>query len=347
MRAAVLLAGRVSVEDVADPVRSGRLVLVRTNVSGICGSDLSVIDHGDEVDSLRREAAQRAPHSPIRAVSVDPAAAFVLGHEFSAEVIDPGPERPDLSPGDIVVAIPRLFDADGAKHTIGFSAAFPGGFGEMMLLDPDFVLKVPDGADPLAAALTEPFAVARHAVNATRQHGAAIVVGCGPVGLAIISCLVADGWGPIVASDLSETRRALALQFGAEIAVDPRHETPVAAWHRTIGGETPVVFEAVGKPGVLDDVLMDSVANTEIVVVGAMMGADQIRPMLALGRELTLRFVLGYSDDEFAATLADISSGRLNAAALIHEVIALEDLPKALPTIRSSPGKVLVAPPGR
>lgn len=344
MRAAVLLQGRISVEDVAEPVRSGRLVLVRTIASGVCGSDLSVIGQGDEIDSLRREVAERAPHSPVRAVSADPSRALVLGHEFSAEVIDPGPDRPDLRPGDVIVSVPRLFDADGAKHTIGFSVAYPGGFGEMMLLDPDYVLRVPEEVDPMAAALTEPFAVARHAVNATDQRGAAIVVGCGPVGLAIISCLIADGRGPIVASDLSESRRELALRLGAQMAVDPHDETPVAAWHRAIGGEPPVVFEAVGKPGVLDDVLMDAVADTEVIVVGAMMGTDRIRPMLALGRELTLRFVLGYTDDEFAATLADISSGRLDAQALIHNVITLEDLPDALPSIRTSPGKVLVTP---
>ncbi len=344
MRAAVLLQGRVTVEDVADPVRSGRLVLVRTIASGVCGSDLSVIAAGDETDGLRREVAERAPHSPVRAVSADPSVAFVLGHEFSAEVVDPGSDRPDLRPGDVVVSVPRLFDAEGAKHTIGFSAVYPGGFGEMMLLDPDYVLKVPEDVDPMAAALTEPFAVARHAVNATDQHGAAIVVGCGPVGLAIISCLVVDGRGPIVASDLSESRRDLALRLGAQIVVDPGDETPVAAWHRTLGGGAPVVFEAVGKPGVLDDVLMDAVANMEVIVVGAMMGTDRIRPMLALGRELTLRFVLGYTDAEFAATLADIVSGTLDAQALIHNVITLEDLPDALPSIRSSAGKVLVTP---
>ncbi len=347
MRAAVLHGGRVSIRDVTDPLRSGRLVLARTIVSGVCGSDLSAIEQGDEIDSLRREAAERAPHSPIRAVSVDPSAAILLGHEFSAEVMDPGPDRPDLVPGDVVVSMPRVFDADGRKHTIGFSAMFPGGFGEMMLLDPDLALKVPAGVDPLVAALTEPFSVARHAVESSNRRNGAIIIGCGPVGLAILSCLVADGRGPVVVSDLSEPRRELAGRLGADIVVDPRRETPFAAWVQIAGGEVPVVFEAVGKPGVLDDVLMDAVANTEIVVVGAMMGVDRVRPMLALGRELTLRFVLGYTEEEFAATLTDIASNRLDAAGLIDQVINIEDLPGALPTIRSSPGKVLVTPSGR
>lgn len=348
MRAAVMHRGQVALRHVPDPRPRGGHVLVRPVACGICGSDLGALRHGADIVALRREVEARAPHSPLRAASVDPAVPFVPGHEFCTEVVVPGPERPDLSPGDLVVSVPRIFDEQGRKHTIGYSPSFPGALGELMVLDPGLVVRVPPDVDPLHAALTEPLAVARHAVDRSdvASGTAAVVVGCGPVGLAIVACLAADGVAPILASDPVASRRRRALALGADVAVDPREETPVAVWRERFGGPPPAVFEAVGKPGMLDLVLLDAVADTRIVVVGACMGPDTIRPMLALGRELTVRFVLGYTVEEFTATLADIAQGRLRPELLIAETVPLEELPATFERMRRSPpeGKVLVVP---
>jgi len=346
VRAAVIHRGVVSLREVPEPVSVDPYVVARPLVSGVCGSDVAVLDHGEELWALRREVDELAPHGPLRGASVDPFRAFVPGHEFCAEVLDPG-KRSDLAPGDRVVSVPRIVDPEGRKHTVGFSSVFPGALGERMLLDPKFALRVPDRLEPRHAALIEPLAVAGHAVRRSGiQLGtAAVVVGCGPVGLCIIVRLVADGLGPVVASDPVAARRGLARAVGANVVVDPAETTPMTAWARHCGGHPPVVFEAAGKPGVLDRVLLDAVAEGEIIVVGACMGADTIRPMLGLGREITIRFSLGYTTEEFAATLHDMAAGRLRAEALIGETVSLDEVPAAFDRMRSRPpaGKLVVA----
>jgi len=347
MRAAVAQCGELRVRDVAAPERRGGHILARPVACGVCGSDLGVLRHGEELAALRREVAARAPHGPLRAASVEPGAPTVLGHEFCAEVVDPGPARPDLRAGDLVVSMPRIHDAAGEPHTLGFSKAFPGGFGELMLLDPALALRVPGGLPPRWAALTEPAAVAHHAVGRSRLvvGEAAVVVGCGPVGLAIVDRLRLWGADPIIAADPVPERRVRARAMGADVVVDPKMASPVAVWAQEAGGAAPVVFEAVGKPGILDQVLLDAAPDTEIVVVGACMRADTVRPMLGLGREVTLRFALGYTEEEFADTLDDLVRGRLRPAVLVEEVVSLEALPSVFARMLRTPGagKVLVA----
>ena len=93
------------------------------------------------------------------------------------------------------------------------------------------MMPVPNGLAPETAALTEPMAVAWHAVQRgeVRRRDVAIVIGCGPVGLGVILCLKAKGVRTVVASDFSAGRRALATPCGADVAVDPGAGSPFAA----------------------------------------------------------------------------------------------------------------------
>ena len=82
---------------------------------------------------------------------------------------------------------------------------------------------MPNGLPADQAALTEPMAVGWHAVESARltQQDVPLVIGCGPVGLAVIAGLKVKGLHPIIAADFSPARRALALRMGADIVVDP------------------------------------------------------------------------------------------------------------------------------
>ena len=81
---------------------------------------------------------------------------------------------------------------------------------------------------PKHAALTEPLAVGVHAVAKANIRGdeVPLVIGCGPVGLAVIAALKLKGLHPIVAADYSPARRALAEKLGADVVVDPAHTQP-------------------------------------------------------------------------------------------------------------------------
>ena len=217
MRAAVMRNSQLVVKDIDDPTPGPGQVLVETLACGICGSDLHFLRHGDMgsgVDDSR----------------FDPNRDLIMGHEFSARVLELGAGVENVSEGDIVVSMPAMVTPEGMAP-IGYSHDYPGGYAERMLLLAAICLNVPPGLDPKHAALTEPLAVGRHAVNLskiTKAEGA-IVLGCGPIGLAIISALSLDGIEPIVAADFSPARRDLAGALGAHEVVDPNAEPAIDA----------------------------------------------------------------------------------------------------------------------
>ena len=172
-----------------------------------------------------------------------------------------------------------------------------------MVLNEMVGMKVPDGlAARRSRRMTEPLAVGVHAVAKSRitSNESAIVLGCGPVGLACIAELKMRGIGPIVAADFSAKRRALAELLGADVVVDPRVTPAIEAWRQADGVRTPVIFEAVGVPGMIDQAMRIAPKDARILIVGACMQEDRIHPMLGIGRELSLQFALGYEPGEFA-----------------------------------------------
>ena len=317
MRAAIMRDQKLVVDDIDEPTPGPGQVLVETLACGICGSDLHFLQHG----GFGAEG-EEAP--------VDLARDVVMGHEFSARVLEAGQGVENVAQGDLVVSIPVMATAEGIS-AIGYSNDFPGGFAERMLLTGALCLKVPDGLAANHAALTEPLAVGRHAVNLAgiSDSEGAIVLGSGPIGLAIISALSLDGVEPIVAADFSIKRRELASAMGAHEVVDPESEPAIEAWSRVGGVRSPVIFEAVGVAGMIDQAMRIAPRSGRIVVAGVCMDADTIAPMVGIRNELTIRFALGYTPDEFSATLDSIAAGQVDVAKLITAQVGLDDVPKA------------------
>lgn len=358
MKAVVRRSARLVACDVPDPVPVPGTVLVRTLACGICGSDLHALAHMDRMV----EAAARSG-SPFL---VDPSRDVVMGHEFAAEVLEyaDGSSRP-LPVGTPVCAMPLTVSAAGLA-TVGYSNDFPGGYGERMLLQEMLLLPIPNGLAPHHAALTEPMAVGLHAVEAAAlaPDDVPLVVGCGPIGLAVIAALKLRGASPIVASDFSPARRALAARMGADVVVDPGAESPWARWQdlanphgvdpndaMTLIGLGPqlrpgVVFECVGVPGVIADILEKAMRRTRVVVVGVCMERDHFEPILAINKELSMRFVLGYAPEEFAATLGHIAEGRIDVAPLVTGRVGLDGVATAFEELKNPErhAKVIVEP---
>src|SRR5262249_58752293 len=117
-------------------------------------------------------------------------------------------------------------------RSIGDSKANPGGYGEYRRPGGALLLEVPDGLPREHAALTEPMAVGVHAVAKARleRDDAPLVIGCGPVGLAVIAALRLRGVRPIVAADFSRRRRELAEALGADVVIDPGQNGPWSSW---------------------------------------------------------------------------------------------------------------------
>jgi threonine dehydrogenase-like Zn-dependent dehydrogenase len=217
-----------------------------------------------------------------------------------------------------------------------------------MRLSEALLLPVPDGLATEQAALTEPMAVGLHAVQKARPGAddAPLVIGCGPVGLAVIAALRLLDVRPIVAADFWSRRRELALALGADVVVDPATTSPWQSWRAAAAGRRALVFECVGVPGVLDQLMAAAPRDSRLVVVGVCMEADTIFPMLGIVKELNLQFVLGYTQEEFAATLGHIAAGRVVTEPLITGRVGLNGVAGAFEALASPErhAKIMVQP---
>jgi 2-desacetyl-2-hydroxyethyl bacteriochlorophyllide A dehydrogenase len=317
MRASVLRDGRmVYRDDVPDPVPGPGQVLVAVRSCGICGSDLHFAKHGAEVLTLSNEMASGAG-----AMSVDLGHDVYMGHEFSAEVLEAGPGTDTHPAGTLVTSIPVLLSGTNFEPIV-YSNTTVGGYAERMLLSAPLLLQIPNGLDPQPASLAEPMAVGLHAVNKSGiQPGEpALVLGCGPIGIAVIAALRLRGIETIVAADFSPKRRELATTMGAHQTIDPAQESPFDA------AKPVVVFEAVGVPGIIDDVMRRARPGTRLVVVGVCMQADTVHPFFAIAKEISVQFVLAYDPQEFADSLRAIAEGDIDVTPMITGSVGLEDV---------------------
>ena len=370
MKAVTCQNSKLELVDLPDPRPGPGQVVINVLGCGICGSDLHVRYHADaEADVLSEIGYDGFMRSgqPV-----------VLGHEFVGEVADYGQRtRKKIATGTPVVAVPLTRRARGV-HAIGLSAAAPGGYAEQVVVEESLMFALPNGLPPKLAVLTEPLAVGWHAVRRAevKKSDVAIVIGCGPVGLAVICMLKARGVGTVVASDFSPGRRQLAATCGADIVVDPGGESPYKApgdrsfltslpaavglaigtmeklrpmpvpwkhvWRvgEALGGKPkhPVVFECVGAPGILDGIIASAPLYSRVVVAGVCVEPDTIRPVMAINKEIDLRFVMGYTPLEFSDTLHLLAEGKMKAAPIVTGTVGLPGVEAAFDTL-AAPGK--------
>ncbi|OWY79854.1 zinc-binding dehydrogenase [Rhodococcus sp. BUPNP1] len=375
MKAVSCHRATLSVVDIPTPGPNRGQLLLYVVRCGICGSDLHARDHIDELtEAMSALGVKHAAGSDMP---------FVFGHEFCGEVAERGRGVSGrFKPGSRVVSFPLLRDRNGV-HMTGLSPAAPGAYAEQVLAEAALSFVVPNGLSPDIAALTEPMAVALHAVRRSdiSRRDTAIVVGCGPVGLAIVCHLKARGVETIVASDPSPGRRELARRCGATLVVDPTQDSPYAAAPGVTSGtelyelgmtsmeklrrlpgwvplyriaeklgtttpKRPVIFECVGNPGMLHSVLTSAPFHSRVVVAGVCMNTDRFRPMLATGKEIDLRFVFAYTPLEFRDTLHLLADGKVDAAAMVTGTVALHDVPSIFEALRTpqDQAKVLIDP---
>jgi threonine dehydrogenase-like Zn-dependent dehydrogenase len=378
MKAVACQQAELEVVDLPTPEPGNGQVVLDVRRCGICGSDLHARRHADlQADVLAEAGYDGFMRSDQR---------VVFGHEFCGEVAGYGPKsRRKVATGAPVVALPLRRRGDEV-HAIGLSAAAPGAYSEQVVVEESLMFPLPNGLTPELGVLTEPMAIGWHAVRRSeiKKGEVAIVIGCGPVGLAVICMLKAQGVGTVVASDFSHGRRELATACGADVVVDPRADSPYEApgdrghlktvpaaaelaigtmeklgrlpvpWHHVwrvaekLGAKpkNPVIFECVGVPGILDGIIGSAPLFSRVVVVGVCMEPDRIRPAMAINKEIDLRFVVGYTPLEFRDTLYMLAEGKVNAAPLITGTVGLHGVGSAFEAL-SDPeahAKVLIDP---
>lgn len=341
MRAAVFEGvGRpLAVVSVPDPEPGPAELVLAVRDCGVCGSDLHASDVTDGSGGMRP--------LPLGAV---------MGHEFSGEVAARGRAVGDrFRVGDRVTALPYIGCGScsaclaGRGHRCatvlaGGFGALPGAYAEYVRVGVHETLSLPDAVDFRSGALVEPLAVGLHAVDLARLRPgeAVLVVGAGPIGLAVSGWCRFFGAGDVIVSDRSRERADRAPRMGATGTVHAETEDVIASVRRLCGRRADVVFDCVGAPGSQQLAMDYAPADGRVVVVGVCMEADRILPVKAITKELEVRYTFGYTRRDFAFTIDMLARGRIDASPLFSEAVGWETFPAAFESLKRDKSRIKV-----
>jgi 2-desacetyl-2-hydroxyethyl bacteriochlorophyllide A dehydrogenase len=335
MRAVVLSDDRPKLElvDLPDPVPGAGEVVVRVTGCGICGSDLHV------------------------ATAVAPAG-MVFGHEIAGvvEELGRGVEPHDWKVGDTVAVRPFVgcgtcaACARGrADHCDAFEllgVARPGGFAERTVAQASELFALPAAVTGLEAALVEPLAIARRAVDRAglRPTDRVTILGGGPIGQAIAIWACHLGVTDLTVTDPSPSRRDLVLGLGAARSIDPLADE-LAMFELALRG-SDVVFECVGHPGLIRQATDLAAVDGRVVVVGVCIHDDSFFPYTALNKELDLRFSIYYERADFTRTIDALAAHALHLDGFLEGSLGLEELPDRFAALLAGAegGKLVITP---
>ena len=301
-------------DDLSVPSPAPDQVLIRVMHTGFCGSDHSLIESGGMPDGC------------------------VVGHEVSGVIEDMGAEVTGHSTGERIIIRPtfcglcgdcirgRPHLCTGGRRTIG-SGDLPGGFAEYLVCFPEMLIPVPDGVDSRNAALAEAFAASLHAIRVSQaKSGSALVIGGGPIGLAMVRLLRILGYGPVAISEPVQAKRDLAEIFGADVLVDPMKENIVI--HALQEGGYQTVFECSGAKGAVPDAMSCCANGGTVCIVSMIMRNIEIIPMMLNFKEIRLIGSYSNTHEENRQCLDWMAEGLLDGRPMISDEISLENLPR-------------------
>ena len=319
------------IEETLEPQPSEDELLIRVACCGICGSDLH----------MTREPA----------LGAKPGA--VLGHEFSGEVVELGRATRGFRVGDRVAVAP----VRGCGCCPACLAGEPawcarmmlqgGGYAQLAVAKDRQCLLLPAGTSVEDGALVEPFAVALHALMLTRLTAGArvLIMGAGPIGLAIAYWSRRLGATGVVVTDLTTHHRERALAMGATafILADGKAIRAAAA---ALGGSPDVVFECVGRPGILPQAIEHVRPRGTVVMLGLCTSLDGFVPFRAVSKEIRILTSAFFSMGEYRATLDTLERDHSACQAMVTDIVPLRQLPTVFEELRqrTSRCKVLVQP---
>jgi (R,R)-butanediol dehydrogenase/meso-butanediol dehydrogenase/diacetyl reductase len=335
MKAAVFkkLLAPLEVETLPDPIPGANEVVVEVCRCGICGSDLHLTE-----DAI---------------FGVPPGA--VLGHEYAGRVADVGRDVDRKLIGEHVAVFPVHGCGKCATCLAGLPAWCKvmridgGGYGQYSLAEPHQLVKLPRTLSLADGALVEPMAVSLHGVKLARpQPGARVlVIGAGPIGLAAAYLSRRLGAGRVAVTAGSNRRAELALTLGAHVFIDPADASP-AAVEAALGGPPDIVYECVGKPGLIQRCIDYCRPRGTVIVLGLCTHPDTIQPFALVTKELTIQASAFYEvcDFEIAADVLDREGDAPRA--MVTDVVGLDAMPLAFEALRqrSTQCKVMVDPFG-
>jgi (R,R)-butanediol dehydrogenase/meso-butanediol dehydrogenase/diacetyl reductase len=336
MRVAVYRGERtVPVESMPTPTLDNpHDVLVEVAFCGICGTDLHAIIEGSGREGWG-------------------APGFIGGHEWSGRVAAVGEAVTSWKIGDHVTA--NSSECGSCRNCLAGRTSLcrehsfddgPGAFSQYVRRRESSLLAVPTGLDLRAASLTEPLAVALHAVTrSTVQPGQrALVTGAGPIGALTVVALHIRGVESVTVSEPHPLRRALAERLGAHI-VSPEELSALPPGSPE--SQFDVLIETSGSPHAVTKGIDHLVAGGVMVLVGVVSKPADLDLLRVLGNELVITGSALYDAGGIAEALALLADGSVPVDVLIEPTeISLGDVERACGELAAGQlaGKVLVAP---
>ena len=329
MKVAALYGSGLQIEERPVPSPAAGEVLVRVTHCGICGSDL---------------------HAP----SYGLAAGSVLGHEITGEIVDVGAGVAANRVGERVAVLPLVGCGTCGPCRSGLPArcrtagqvglARPGGFAEFVTTGDRETHRLPEALNAARAALVEPMAIGLHLVRRGRVEALdrALVIGAGPVGLAVVAWLRVMGCRSVWVSDPVAARRDLAIVCGADGAIDPLADDVTRTFRTGAGARPTVLFDCAGAR--LVDAIKVAGNDSRIVSAAYHHTTVPVDVRLGMAKEIDIAFASWYTTAEFAHTIDELCRDRLQIDRLVTDVIKLDELPAAFDALARphDQGKVIV-----
>lgn len=315
-------------EDVPVPdVKDGQ-VKIRPSWCGICGTDLHEYLGGPNL-------CPTTPH-PITKETVP----LTFGHEFSGIVEQVGGGVLKFKKGDRVVVQPIIYDGTcgaceagliNCCYSNGFVglSGYGGGLAEYIVLNESFVFKLPDNVPLEIGALVEPLSVAWHAVKLgeVSPDESVLVLGGGPIGLAVVLSLRAKGVTKIIVSEVAERRKQFAKEFGAQHILDPTKEDIPARCRELCEGQgVHKVFDAAGVQAGLDGAIDAVRARGTIINIAVWEKPVTIDMQKMTFKERKYVGIATYAAGDFDEVMSAISDGSLKPQPMITKKIKLDQV---------------------
>lgn len=303
---------------------SSEEVLLKVERGGICGSDIHYYLHGRAGMSVLKEP-------------------MILGHELTG-IIEYAPAASGLLPGQRVAVNPSSpcrvckFCEEGHQNLcrsmrfMGSAQFFPhvnGGFAQYVALEPQQCVPCQTDADPKLLVFAEPLAVCIHAVRrAGDLVGKRILVtGAGPIGCLVIAAALASGASEVIATDISERCRHLAIVMGATTATDPRDEEMTRRWGED-SGYFDICFEASGAAAAISSAVKFVRPAGTIVQLG--MGSASVDYPVGslLVKEIQLKGSFRFVN-EFSTAVNWLENKKIDPLPLLSAEVSMHEVAQA------------------
>ena len=325
--------GTTEVVDVSAPRAGPADVVVRMRACGLCGSDRFYVQHGGV--PAREDLPPREGPTP-------------LGHEPAGEVVEVGEWVTGVRVGDHVVINPLY----SPKAMIGVGGPVGALSDLLLIVDAEVgrsLAVIPDHVPFDVAALNEPMAVARHAVNQTAPvvGDKVVVFGAGPIGLGATIAYKLVGAAHVVVVDVLASRLTTALAVGADAVVDSSAEDVIARLTELHGSGvtalgvarpgTDIFLDAAGVPAVVETALRAAKHGATVGIVGVHREPVSVDFAAILPSEVRIVLSMGYPTEIFEVTEELVAHWELFAKIISHR-FPFDQVDQAISAL-SIPGK--------